>query len=640
MRRTAITKVVSVKQPGQSIFAMRFINLLWTLGTLSPLIFSQPALGSPTDISDSPIVSTTAAIVKPNVMLLMDASDSMAWTHMPDQVEYPDGVHHNGDTLVGYKSAQCNVLYYNRNTTYLIPKKPDGTLFTTSPNFNSAPYAGFVSYYASAQQVSPNTDLIDLSSHFQAYDITSLQVAGDQDALQAAYYFTYSGTVSPLSYAAAPCTDPDVSTPSTAGTFATTGGTWTKVIVSATSGVAPHVDERQNFAIWYSYYRNRISLIKSAASLAFTPLSDSFRVGFITVQPKDRKTDASINPDKYLKIGDFNSIQRNAWFGKLFSQLPAGASPAREGLARVGRYYAGLQDSINTGMSATGADDPLQYACQQNFTIMTTDGYWNTQTETPDSGGQHGGALQLDGIHKIGEADGDTTDPATTCPISTTDAPTYCPRPIWDGNAATTKVVKDASNFYDQLACPTTTQVKTIYQPYTTLTHYTASYHSTPRETQTWKQTVDQNKIATVNTTKTVTQTTETALQYTLTTHVVYEDRYQIWKSQYQSTKTTTQVTSTSVQPQSRSHQVQETLSYQLQSSSQYKLVTSQATKTTVQSFTELRRYTIEQQQTLKHVYRITSKPADEETYGPALSCTPSDTLQCLTVEISGPSAC
>ena len=52
-----------------------------------------------TDIASTPIITTTAALVKPNVMLLMDASRSMGRSHMPDEVETL-----TLPTSVGYKS--------------------------------------------------------------------------------------------------------------------------------------------------------------------------------------------------------------------------------------------------------------------------------------------------------------------------------------------------------------------------------------------------------------------------------------------------------------------------------------------------------------------------------------------------------
>lgn len=39
----------------------------------------------------------------------------------------------------------------------------------------------------------------------------------------------------------------------------------------------------------------------------------------------------------------------------------------RSALAKAGNIYAG----------SVSGNDPVQYSCQQNFTIMATDGYWN-----------------------------------------------------------------------------------------------------------------------------------------------------------------------------------------------------------------------------------------------------------------------
>src|ERR1019366_4239542 len=106
----------------------------WAL-VLSSMI-STPVLSAQTDISSSPITSTNAAQVKPNVMLLVDASGSMGWGHMPDEMESVVGI-----GSIGYKAAQCNVVYYNRSLTYALPKQADGTPFA-APLFTSAFYDG------------------------------------------------------------------------------------------------------------------------------------------------------------------------------------------------------------------------------------------------------------------------------------------------------------------------------------------------------------------------------------------------------------------------------------------------------------------------------------------------------------------
>jgi hypothetical protein len=297
-----------------------------------------------------------------------------------------------------------------------------------------------------------------------------------------------------LCFATSPCTDAD-----TGASRADRGGNWTKVNVATQSSA-----EKQNFAIWYSYYRTRIGLIKSAASLAFAPLNDTKRVGFITVQPKDTPSSPAINPIRYLALGDFNSGQKNLWFSKLFSQVPGGASPAREALARVGRYYGGKEDSINSGMAATGANDPIQYACQQNFTIMTTDGYWNGQTESRGPG-LYGGGLQLDGVTAVGQQDGDPT-----CPLSDP----YCPRPIWDGVSGAIHKVTDEVNAYTDNTCSLAGRYRSTFQTQRQVTNLTKDTTRTTKRTVQYYEAKTQALATTTQTTFTRTSDMQTTEQF------------------------------------------------------------------------------------------------------------------------------
>lgn len=133
-------------------------------------------------------------------------------------------------------------------------------------------------------------------------------------------------------------------------------------------------EEMTNFANWYAYYRTRMQMMKAAAGRAFHGIDDTFRVGFITINPGD-----PVSSTKYLKINDFTSGstgQKVAWYAKFYGQSASGGTPLREALSRVGRLYAGKFDGINDGIPA--ADDPLQVSCQPNFAILTTDGYWTT----------------------------------------------------------------------------------------------------------------------------------------------------------------------------------------------------------------------------------------------------------------------
>jgi len=348
-----------------------------------------------TDLATAPLASGSAVQIKPNIMFILDASGSMGDLFLPDAV--------GGTTSsVGFRNSQCNYIYYNPNVTYLPPKKDDGTNFPNQ-SFTGAQNDGFESY--------------------EGKSITSVDLSGNNFTAtgsgsgQPAYYYTYSGTqtLTPMS---AVCTQ---SLGSGSSFPATGGGTWTKVVVSATSGPSSS-DERQNFANWYSYYRKRIYMAKTAASRAFDAVNDHYRVGFITILPM---SGSSVSSSKFLKIGDFGGTQRTNWYSKLFAQQTGNSTPLREALARVGRYYAGKNDGINAGMIPTQADDPVQYSCQQNFSILTTDGQWNTGDETV-------GPVQLNGTTLVGQQDGNIS---------------VAPRPMYDG-ATTVQTLIDKWNEY------------------------------------------------------------------------------------------------------------------------------------------------------------------------------------------------
>ena len=133
-------------------------------------IAASPLQAAQTDISSTPITSTNSAQVKPNIMLLMDTSDSMSFSHMPDEVEALLGPTSTNDVAgrIGYKSSQCNVLYYNPATTYSLPKRADGTFFPT-PLFSAAPYDVYDTLSVAT---------VDLSANFTPYDNSSLRIGG------------------------------------------------------------------------------------------------------------------------------------------------------------------------------------------------------------------------------------------------------------------------------------------------------------------------------------------------------------------------------------------------------------------------------------------------------------------------------
>lgn len=202
------------------------------------------------------------------------------------------------------------------------------------------------------------------------------------------------------------------------------GKTYPKLTIERTDCAANNIctydEEMTNFANWYAYYRTRFMTMKSAAGRAFSTVNSAYRVGFVTINPG-----SPVSSDKYLSIAAFDSTQKELWFKKLYSSITDdGGTPLRLALSRVGRHFAGKTDEINSGMSG----DPVQYACQQNFSILTTDGYWNG-----------GAGYQLDGSTLVGNQDNDSSETG------------YSPRKIgaYDGNVTgATNTLADVALYY------------------------------------------------------------------------------------------------------------------------------------------------------------------------------------------------
>ncbi|MBR7781144.1 pilus assembly protein [Undibacterium luofuense] len=175
--------------------------------------------------------------------------------------------------------------------------------------------------------------------------------------------------------------------------------------ISSTTSCS-YTEEMTNFANWFTYYQSRMQTMKTVVSRSFKPIDNRFRVGFIDIYGQN-----------YLAPKVFNSgtgSQKEAWYSQLFGVTPGGATPLRSALARVGRIFAGK------GPAGTG--DPVEYSCQQNFALLTTDGFWNTDKEADVqniSGGQ------------IGNQDGGVTA-----------------RPKYEGPVASTNSLADVAKYY------------------------------------------------------------------------------------------------------------------------------------------------------------------------------------------------
>lgn len=185
-----------------------------------------------------------------------------------------------------------------------------------------------------------------------------------------------------------------------------------------------YLEEMANFANWLTYYRTRMQMMKTSTSLAFSTISDNFRVGYMSIN-NSASPDGTNTGTSFLNITTFDSTQKASWYGKLFAAYPSGSTPLRSALSTAGLIYGGVLNG--TTFNGSTVTDPVLYSCQNNYTLLSTDGYWNEGSNHNDSGcdrSRDGAGCKLDGSSPIGNADAGTARPYSDGGVSTVTAVT------------------------------------------------------------------------------------------------------------------------------------------------------------------------------------------------------------------------
>ncbi len=151
-------------------------------------------------------------------------------------------------------------------------------------------------------------------------------------------------------------------------------------VTSTGSAGCRTIDEaKTNAANWFSYHRRRGLVGKHVIGEILNDYPD-FRYGisvlnddesFFVEMPGANDNIATHNASLLASLYDF--------------QWPAAGTPLRQGLERAGRYYEGTLASHPT--------TPITDACQQNFTVLLTDGLWNGPAPSTVSGDVDGDGI-------------------------------------------------------------------------------------------------------------------------------------------------------------------------------------------------------------------------------------------------------
>lgn len=294
------------------------------------------------DVSQKPMFLVSD--VAPNIALTMDDSGSMAWAYVPDGI--------SGAKNQLFRASKYNGMYYNPEITYRPPVNADGVELQTS--FSNAWIHGFDhsfnsvnlgSNYRATRTLYPESstphsyvnDSVSNLKHYYVFDASRNNCDGSSDDVDC-----YQG-----------------------------------INVGATSGPGG-TDERQNFANWYSFYRTRNLAVISATSLAFQQLSSKTRIAW---QALNKCSGFSTNCKGYdgvshdSRINIFTSAEKSTFYEWLFRLPATGGTPLLRAAERAGEMYK-TNRPYETDPNVTDAQSRLE--CRQNYSIVMTDGIWNS----------------------------------------------------------------------------------------------------------------------------------------------------------------------------------------------------------------------------------------------------------------------
>jgi len=371
----------------------------------------------------------------PNIIFTFDDSGSMERAYTPNEAW--DVFLPGGDGLDACKwrdyphlfSSDANGQYYDPLVTYVPPVYADGTSFPPS-SFYDAYLDGFAAYRT---QGTPDTTInkrnLGLNYRMSITFGASLANAGQTtvrfDLVRAATCAT--GQNRPWVLEGARGVAPDVGfvlgtsaippPPTTAasqrqrafyftydGPRSGPGGKPTLMELYGHTGVITTTAEtvkfnrmryvahlipvgdvaaEQNFANWYTYYRTRNLMGRTAAAVAFSQLPSNVRLAWQGLNENQLVASTPI-----AAIGSTSppiSTQRVGFFKYLHEVLAPSGTPTRQATQRVTDYLSNANTSLLTEsnpyydakISAT-TGVPTVVSCRQNYHMVFTDGGWNT----------------------------------------------------------------------------------------------------------------------------------------------------------------------------------------------------------------------------------------------------------------------
>ncbi|MDH5631850.1 MAG: PilC/PilY family type IV pilus protein [Gammaproteobacteria bacterium] len=351
---------------------------------LTGILFTAASSPASTDISNSPLFISNS--VQPNIFFMLDDSGSMR-----GETLYNEGV------PVG--TATTNTLSFSPAGTLDRQRLCHGfNVLAYNPNVRYTPWRGKDANnvsYSDADILSGGFTTLRNNPYCPAgvSASTTIDASGAvTNCNDAGYNGTLNATA--INYAYFPWTDTDADGQWDSGECGLTdseGVTWAELASTGTTTV-PATEQQRNFANWYTYYRKRDFVMKRAVTeLTYT---GRHRMGFSTLWNNNGVAVQVNNIDNIsVPVDPVAQADKEKMLRHLSNIGPASTTPLRTALRNTGKYFEGINDtdvknvlfssapSHPNSFKATGLSPILDAnhggECQQNFTILLTDGEYN-----------------------------------------------------------------------------------------------------------------------------------------------------------------------------------------------------------------------------------------------------------------------
>ncbi|MCL2160361.1 MAG: PilC/PilY family type IV pilus protein [Betaproteobacteria bacterium] len=389
-------------------------------------IYSGNVLAQTVSFPSVPL--TVATAVPANLLYIHDDSNSMYWSFMPDEI-HRYSMSSPKTSKVPYQlymSSEFNKTYYDPAFKYAPPPAPpgvsvydaDGRLVTDgtlgNAKFTDAWFNGYdlATRNQSGNYVSDNTGTItrrfNLASNYTPTDHWSVifnnspyngKIKGSVASDDFTEFLPGAPTGQASYYECQSSAWKNYPTPTSNAANYNTGMCQQRFLTTD--------EERQNFANWYSYYRTRNYASMAGIGRAFEKLDPSVRVGWGLINKKNSVSIDGKSVNTVIQgVRTFNQARKKQFLEWLYkiqpaamnrspvfisslssSEKDAGGTPLRRALDHAGRYF----DRSDGSSLGPWADNPASpgtaavekaAACRKSFTILMTDGYWNSDAAT------------------------------------------------------------------------------------------------------------------------------------------------------------------------------------------------------------------------------------------------------------------